>query len=78
MRAFVRHPSDIPMAMKVAKESGSRRALICDVSMAGLCVLFYRIFLEAVESNFSCHRARMNPLVVARLCSVSPPATVII
>jgi hypothetical protein len=40
MREFVRHPSDIPMAMKVAKESGSRRALMCDVSMAGLsCVV---------------------------------------
>jgi hypothetical protein len=36
MREFVRHPSDIPVAVKVAMEAGSRRGYLRDVSIAGL------------------------------------------
>ncbi|GAA4089306.1 PilZ domain-containing protein [Zhongshania borealis] len=40
MREFVRHPSDIPLAVKILSETGSRQAHLQDVSVAGLsCVV---------------------------------------
>ncbi|AMO68031.1 type IV pilus assembly PilZ [gamma proteobacterium BDW918] len=42
MREFVRHPSDIPLDVKILSEAGARHAHMHDVSMAGLSCLVAR------------------------------------
>ncbi|WP_373083906.1 PilZ domain-containing protein [Zhongshania sp.] len=42
MREFVRHPSDIPLDVKILSEPGARHAHMHDVSMAGLSCLVAR------------------------------------
>ena len=42
MRELVRHPSDIPLDVKILSEPGSRHAYMHDVSQAGLSCLVLR------------------------------------